>query len=127
MSTLAFVGKPRATENEKSALDFLGRALAADQHQLVITPRGDSNIAVCNGYLAKGGNPTQLASGVLEAQYDHALIYADEALKLQLDDRVPGWGTRPHLLLDSDEALFKFLDNVLIQLNEKGITVNPYD
>ncbi len=128
MSTLTFIGKTSATENEQSALDFLGRLIGAQEHELIVNPKGDSNKAIIAGYRAKQRTPTEVTKGVLDQPTDQLIVFADDALIDALTKQYPDWRDRKPAVMTSDKDLYTFLDAALAFHKERtGEIVEPFD
>ena len=115
MSRIAFIGKSTASEDEQTALDYLGQILAYQDIELIVTPKGASNLAVIAGYRGRGHEP-ELGQGVLDRQPDQLIVFADDDLTTILDDKLPAWRKTNNILVEGDQELYHFLDYIVAHL-----------
>lgn len=127
---ITFIGRASATAGERDALEYLGRILAAENTKLITNPKGDSNIAIAQGYCDKGGVPLVLDKNVLDHATDGLVIFADDDLIKALDKRDLAWRARypsATAVLMTTDQLYKFVDFALAVAQEKlGTTIDPW-
>jgi len=90
---LIFIGPMKTLQVENSILKVLGNALAYMKIDLVISPRGEANRAVIEGYEEFQGKPILKPGKLLNEKAEAFLVYTDAEHELirALDAALPTW------------------------------------
>ena len=132
MSSITFIGQPKATGEAQAALNFLGRVLATNDVDVALIPKGESNTALMAGYNAKAESIPRapiwdVDKDLLEVPTDQTIVFANEALLRSLDKADPNWRRPRDIVLTSDEQLARFLDLLLALHKENtGEVIEPF-
>lgn len=86
----------------------IGSIIYRHGKQLVTTRTKGVADAVAAGFRLAGGIPAYLAEGGDAPDHDRVLVFADNAFKERLDDRVPDWDTRGWLVYVTHFQWFEF-------------------
>jgi hypothetical protein len=122
MSTMTFIGAAKVSDDEIFALDYLGRMLAHQDVDLVVSPKGQGNTALIHGYNEKAAviprAEAMTVNKVFDYETDQLLVYGGDDLTAQLHKHSPGWDNRNHIHLVDEGSLISFIDLVLHHIRE---------